>query len=115
MDQFDPFQSTDLPSSTNQLPDLDPDPVQAPELASPEPLALPPLAIYPTREALHEAIQSWSKLWIQEIKRRSNRSIRSGIILPSRTFILRISYFVGSAAAAHLALRCCLCSSFLGS
>jgi hypothetical protein len=59
--QFDPFQSTDLPSS-NPLPDRDPDLdlVLAPELASPEPLAPPPLAIYPTREAL-EAIQSWSK------------------------------------------------------
>ncbi|KAJ8103405.1 hypothetical protein POJ06DRAFT_191155 [Lipomyces tetrasporus] len=28
---------------------------------TPEPLALPPLAIYPTREALFEVIQSWSK------------------------------------------------------
>jgi hypothetical protein len=36
---------------------LPPLPPSAPEL-----LALPPLAIYPTREALFEAIQSWSKL-----------------------------------------------------
>jgi hypothetical protein len=48
-----------MPPSANQLPD--PDLVLAPELASPEPLAPRPLAIYPTREALLEAIQSWSK------------------------------------------------------
>ena len=64
MDQFNQFDEVD---------DLDPffsPPLVSPPLVSPPAdasnalflLALPPLATYPSKEALFEAIQSWSKL-----------------------------------------------------
>jgi hypothetical protein len=69
MDQFNQFNQTS--QSGNPEPILSPSPLlpSPPPLppsesnnSTPEPLALPPLAIYPTREALFEAIQTWSKL-----------------------------------------------------
>jgi hypothetical protein len=59
MDQFNQFNQTSQSGDLQPLsaPSTLPPPPSAPEL-----LALPPLAIYPTREALFEAIQSWSKL-----------------------------------------------------
>jgi hypothetical protein len=47
----DPFSSPPPPPPTTYQPD-----------SAPEILALPPLATYPSREALFEAIQSWAKL-----------------------------------------------------
>jgi hypothetical protein len=67
MDQFDQFnqssQSGELQplSSPSPLPPPSP-PILPANTSTPELLALPPLAIYPTREALFEAIQNWSKL-----------------------------------------------------
>jgi hypothetical protein len=67
MDQFNQFNQ---PSQSGEpRPLLSPSPLPLPlplplppSNLTPEPLALPPLAIYPTREALFNAIQSWSKL-----------------------------------------------------
>jgi hypothetical protein len=61
MDQFNQFNQT---SQSGDLQPLSAPSTLPPPLppSAPEPLALPPLAIYPTREALFEAIQSWSKL-----------------------------------------------------
>jgi hypothetical protein len=67
MDQFNQFNQTSqsgepqpLSSPSPLLPS--PPPIPPANTSTPEPLALPPLAIYPTKEALFEAIQSWSKL-----------------------------------------------------
>src|SRR3982074_401022 len=58
MDQFNQFDNLD--------PFLSPPPVSPPLVSPPadasDALALPPLATYPSKEALFEAIQSWSKL-----------------------------------------------------
>jgi hypothetical protein len=68
MDQFNQFNQTSQPgepqplSSPSPLPPPSPPPILPANTSTPEPLALPPLAIYPTREALFKAIQSWSKL-----------------------------------------------------
>jgi hypothetical protein len=64
MDQFDQTSQSGEPqplSSPLPLPPPSP-PILPANTSTPELLALPPLAIYPTREALFEAIQSWSKL-----------------------------------------------------
>ena len=57
MDQFSQF---DLSDSFSQLPP--PPPVLQPLTSTSDVLSLPPLATYPSREALFEAIQSWAKL-----------------------------------------------------
>jgi hypothetical protein len=68
MDQFNQFNQTSQSgepqplSSPSPLPLPSPPPILLASTSTPELLALPPLAIYPTREALFEAIQSWSKL-----------------------------------------------------
>ena len=56
MNQFDNIQPS---SPFNSPPPPPPPPENVPDL--PTPLALPPLAIYPSREALFEAIQAWAK------------------------------------------------------
>ena len=63
MDQFNEFSDSDPFSSPPPPPPLPPPPPTTcqPESA-PEILALPPLATYPSRIALFEAIQSWAKL-----------------------------------------------------
>src|SRR4030081_4015577 len=57
MDQFDQFDDLD--------PFLSPPPVSPPPVSPPadasDALTLPPLATYPSKEALFEAIQSWAK------------------------------------------------------
>jgi hypothetical protein len=62
MDQFDQFDQFD------EEPFISPSPPLPPPLPPPPPidalhalLALPPIAIYPSKEALFEAIQDWSK------------------------------------------------------
>jgi hypothetical protein len=62
MDQFNQFNQTSQSGELQPLSSPSPLPPPSPLISTPEPLALPPLAIYPTREALFEAIQSWSKL-----------------------------------------------------
>jgi hypothetical protein len=64
MDQFDQFNQTSQSGEPQPLssPLPLPPPILPANSSTPELLALPPLAIYPTREALFEAIQSWSKL-----------------------------------------------------
>jgi hypothetical protein len=67
MDQFDQFNQTSQSGELQPLSSPSPLPPPSPPIlpantSTPELLALPPLAIYPTREALFEAIQSWSKL-----------------------------------------------------
>jgi hypothetical protein len=70
MDQSNQFNQSSQSGEPRPLsspsPLLPPSPLPLPpsesNTSTPEPLALPPLAIYPTREALFEAIQSWSKL-----------------------------------------------------
>jgi hypothetical protein len=67
MDQFNQFnqisQSGELQPLSSPSPLLpSPPPLPPSNTSTPELLALPPLAIYPTKEALFEAIQSWSKL-----------------------------------------------------
>jgi hypothetical protein len=67
MDQFNQFNQTSQSGEPQPLSSPSPLPPPAPPIlpantSTPELLALPPLAIYPTREALFEAIQSWSKL-----------------------------------------------------
>lgn len=57
MDQFNQFDSLDHLFSPPPVSSL---PVSPPTDAS-DALALPPLAAYPSKEALFEAIQSWSK------------------------------------------------------
>ena len=58
MDQFDQFdQFNSLLSPTPSPPPLPPPLPQLPVM-----LALPPLATYPTKDALFEAIQGWAKL-----------------------------------------------------
>jgi hypothetical protein len=68
MDQFNQFNQTSqsgepqpLSSPSPLLPS--PPPILPANTSTSELLALPPLAIYPTKEALFEAIQSWSKLY----------------------------------------------------
>jgi hypothetical protein len=67
MDQFNRFNQTSQSGEPQPLSSPSPLPPPSPPIlpantSTPELLALPPLAIYPTREALFEAIQSWSKL-----------------------------------------------------
>ena len=57
MDQFNQFDDLDPFFSP---PPVSPPPVSPPSDAS-DALALPPLATYPSKEALFEAIQSWSR------------------------------------------------------
>ena len=57
MDQFSQF---DVSDPFSQPPP--PPPVSQPLTSASYALSLPPLAIYPSREALFEAIQSWAKL-----------------------------------------------------
>jgi len=57
MDQFNQIDNTDPFFSP---PPLSPPPLPPPDAS--DALALPPLATYPSKEALFEAIQSWSKL-----------------------------------------------------
>jgi hypothetical protein len=64
-DQIEQFDQLDNPKPlSSPLPLLPPSlpPILPANTSNPELLALLPLAIYPTREALFEAIQSWSKL-----------------------------------------------------
>lgn len=56
MDQFN--QINDFDSLSSPTPSLEPAPEPTPE---PTMLALPPLATYPSKEALFEAIQAWAK------------------------------------------------------
>ena len=66
-DQFDQFNS--LLSPTPSPPPTLPPPLLLPPLPPPPgnvsnlptPLALPPLVVYPSKEALFEAIQAWAK------------------------------------------------------
>ena len=53
MDQFNQIDNTD--------PFFSPPPLSLPPTDASNALALPPLATYPSREALFEAIQSWAK------------------------------------------------------
>jgi hypothetical protein len=67
MDQFNQFNQTSQSGEPQPLSSPSPLPLHSPPIlpantSTPEPLALPPLAVYPTREVLFEAIQSWSKL-----------------------------------------------------
>ena len=67
MDQFNQFNQTSQSGEPQPLSSPSPLPPPSPPIlpantSTPEPLALPPLAVYPTREVLFEAIQSWSKL-----------------------------------------------------
>src|ERR1700722_8270188 len=57
MDQFNQIDNTDPFFSP---PPLSPPPLPPPDAS--DALALPPLATYPSKEALFEAIQSWAKL-----------------------------------------------------
>lgn len=59
MDQFNQInQINDFDSLSSPTPSLEPAPEPTPE---PTMLALPPLATYPSKEALFEAIQAWAK------------------------------------------------------
>ena len=61
MDQFNQTSQSGEPWALPS-PSLPPSPPPLlPTTSTPEPLALPPLAVYPTREVLYEAIQSWAK------------------------------------------------------
>jgi hypothetical protein len=61
MDQFNQIDNTDPFFSPPPLSPLPTDASDALALPLPLALALPPLATYPSKEALFEAIQSWSK------------------------------------------------------
>jgi hypothetical protein len=71
--QLDQFEPSSLPPPSLPPPSLPPPPPIA--------LALPPLATYPSKEALFEAIQSWSKprgyaFIVQRSRRLGNRRQR---------------------------------------
>ena len=62
MNQFDEFDELDPFFSPPLAPLLTPTPAPTPvPTQGPVALALPPLASYPSKEALFEAIQSWAK------------------------------------------------------
>ena len=72
MDQFSQFDVSD-PFSQPPLP-----PRSQPLTSASDALSLPPLAAYPSREALFEAIQSWSKLRGYAFTVGKSKRIRDG-------------------------------------
>jgi hypothetical protein len=79
MDQSNEFSDSD-PFASPSPPPTPPPPASTsqPENAS-EILALPPLAVYPSREALFEAIQSWAKLRSYAFVTGKSKKVPSGL------------------------------------
>ena len=70
MDQFNQIDNVD--------PFLSQPPLSPPPTNASDALALPPLATYPSREALFEAIQSWAKARGYALTIASSKRVRNG-------------------------------------
>ena len=93
MDQFNQFDEFDDLDPFFSPPPVSPPLVSPPADASNNALALPPLATYPLKEALFEAIQSWSKLRgyaFTTVRSKLIKGTRQKILLVTKSRISRV-------------------------